>query len=40
MKTTAARERCFWLYYRNYLLGKEYILPAAWRNGIMSRLGG
>jgi bacteriorhodopsin len=24
----------FWLYYRNYLLGTECILPAAWRNGI------
>lgn len=24
----------FWLYYRNYLLGTEYILPAAWRNHI------
>lgn len=22
----------FWLYYRNYLLGTEAILPAAWRN--------
>src|SRR5258708_1589468 len=22
----------FWLYYRNYLLGTEHILPAAWRN--------
>ena len=22
----------FWLYYRNYLLGTEYILPAMWRN--------
>jgi hypothetical protein len=22
----------FWLYYRNYLLGTEYILPAGWRN--------
>jgi hypothetical protein len=25
----------FWLYYRNYLLGTEYILPAAWRNGVV-----
>lgn len=25
----------FWLYYRNYLMGTEYILPAVWRNGIM-----
>lgn len=23
----------FWLYYRNYLMGTEHILPAAWRNG-------
>lgn len=23
----------FWLYYRNYILGTEYIIPAAWRNG-------
>jgi hypothetical protein len=23
----------FWLYYRNYLLGTEHIVPAAWRNG-------
>lgn len=22
----------FWLYYRNYLLGTEYVLPAIWRN--------
>ena len=22
----------FWLYYRNYLLGTQYILPEAWRN--------
>ena len=22
----------FWLYYRNYLLGTQYILPAVWRN--------
>lgn len=22
----------FWLYYRNYLMGTEHILPAAWRN--------
>ena len=22
----------FWLYYRNYMLGTEFILPAAWRN--------
>lgn len=22
----------FWLYYRNYLIGTEAILPAAWRN--------
>lgn len=25
----------FWLYYRNYLLGTEYILPAMWRNGVL-----
>lgn len=25
----------FWLYYRNYILGTEYILPAAWRNGVL-----
>lgn len=24
----------FWLYYRNYILGTEYILPAVWRNGL------
>ncbi len=24
----------FWLYYRNYLLGTDYILPAMWRNGV------
>ncbi|SDS21349.1 hypothetical protein [Opitutus sp. GAS368] len=24
----------FWLYYRNYLLGTAYILPAVWRNGV------
>jgi hypothetical protein len=23
----------FWLYYRNYLMGTAYILPAMWRNG-------
>ena len=23
----------FWLYYRDYLLGVQYILPAIWRNG-------
>lgn len=23
----------FWLYYRNYLIGTEAILPADWRNG-------
>jgi len=23
----------FWLYYRNYLLGTQAILPAMWRNG-------
>jgi hypothetical protein len=23
----------FWLYYRNYIIGTEAILPAAWRNG-------
>lgn len=23
----------FWLYYRNYLIGTEAILPAGWRNG-------
>lgn len=22
----------FWLYYRNYLMGTEFILPASWRN--------
>jgi len=22
----------FWLYYRNYILGTEFILPAFWRN--------
>ncbi len=22
----------FWLYYRNYLLGTQYILPSAWSN--------
>jgi hypothetical protein len=26
----------FWLYYRNYLMGTEYILPAMWRNGPLS----
>ena len=25
----------FWLYYRNYLMGTEYILPAAWRNPLI-----
>ena len=25
----------FWLYYRNYLMGTEHILPTAWRNGLM-----
>lgn len=24
----------FWLYYRNYLMGTEHILPAAWHNGL------
>ncbi len=24
----------FWLYYRNYLLGTQAILPAMWRNGV------
>ena len=24
----------FWLYYRNYLLGTQAILPPAWRNGM------
>ncbi len=24
----------FWLYYRNYLMGTEHILPAGWRNGL------
>jgi hypothetical protein len=24
----------FWLYYRNYLMGTEHILPTAWRNGL------
>lgn len=23
----------FWLYYRNYLMGTEHILPAMWHNG-------
>lgn len=23
----------FWLYYRMYILGPEYLLPPAWRNG-------
>ncbi|HEY1764974.1 MAG TPA: hypothetical protein VGF85_08610 [Opitutaceae bacterium] len=23
----------FWLYYRMYILGPEYLLPSAWRNG-------
>lgn len=27
----------FWLYYRNYLMGTEYILPTAWRNGLHPR---
>jgi hypothetical protein len=25
----------FWLYYRNYLMGTEYILPALWRNPLI-----
>ena len=25
----------FWLYYRNYLLGTDHILPAMWRNPII-----
>ena len=25
----------FWLYYRNYLMGTEHILPAAWRNPLI-----
>lgn len=25
----------FWLYYRNYILGTEYILPASWRNSLL-----
>ncbi|MBI2515652.1 MAG: hypothetical protein HYV95_01940 [Opitutae bacterium] len=25
----------FWLYYRNYLIGTEAILPAAWRNSLL-----
>jgi hypothetical protein len=25
----------FWLYYRNYLMGTEHILPAAWRNPVI-----
>lgn len=25
----------FWLYYRNYLLGTEHILPAAWHNSVL-----
>jgi hypothetical protein len=24
----------FWLYYRNYLMGTEHILPAMWHNGV------
>jgi hypothetical protein len=24
----------FWLYYRNYLMGTEHILPAMWHNGL------
>jgi len=26
----------FWLYYRNYIHGTEAILPAAWRNRLLS----
>jgi hypothetical protein len=22
----------FWMYYRMYILGPQYLLPAAWRN--------
>jgi len=25
----------FWLYYRNYVIGTQAILPAAWRNALM-----
>jgi hypothetical protein len=25
----------FWLYYRNYLLGTQYILPSFWRNDVL-----
>ena len=25
----------FWLYYRNYLMGTQYILPAIWRNDLI-----
>ena len=25
----------FWLYYRNYLLGTEHIVPALWRNPLI-----
>jgi hypothetical protein len=25
----------FWLYYRNYLMGTEHILPAMWHNGVL-----
>lgn len=25
----------FWLYYRNYLMGTEHILPAMWHNGLI-----
>ena len=25
----------FWLYYRNYLMGTEHILPAMWRNPLI-----
>jgi hypothetical protein len=25
----------FWLYYRNYLMGTQYILPSFWRNDLI-----
>jgi len=28
----------FWLYYRNYLLGTQAILPPMWRNGVATLL--
>ncbi len=27
----------FWLYYRNYILGTDSLLPAAWRNPVLHR---